>query len=107
MNPFEFSIFGTVRGYPEVHADGEIWVEALWEVRAAYLRQFGEQEGRRRVRVALVDAMKLAPIPRARMNVSFPRLTFLSWAMSCIRRSASGRPPATEETWTGRPAAAR
>src|SRR5262249_44057481 len=52
-------------------------------------------------------AMKLAPIPRARMKVSLPRLTFLSWAMSSIRRSAPGRPPGTDETWMGRPTAAR
>src|SRR5262249_8193035 len=48
-------------------------------------------------------AMKLAPIPRARMKVSLPRLTFLSWAMRSIRRSASGTPPGTEDTWIGRP----
>src|SRR5262249_12657045 len=53
------------------------------------------------------DAMKLAPIPRARMKVSLPRLTFLSWAMRSIRRSASGTPPGTEDTWIGRPTAAR
>src|SRR5262249_25700776 len=52
-------------------------------------------------------AMKLARIPRARMKVSLPRLTFLSWAMSSIRRSTPGRPPGTEETWIGRPTAAR
>jgi hypothetical protein len=61
VNPLAFSMFGTVRGYPEVHADGEIWVEALWEVRAAYIRQFGETEGRKRVRQVLIDGMKLAP----------------------------------------------
>ena len=41
------------------------------------------------------------------MNVSLPRLTFLSWAISSIRRSASGTPPGTAETRVGRPTAAR
>src|SRR5262249_54689377 len=52
-------------------------------------------------------AMKLAPIPRARMKVSLPPWTFLSGGMSSIRRSAPGRPPGTDETWIGRPTAAR
>src|SRR5262249_30740157 len=48
----------------EVHADGEIWTEALWEVRANLIRQFGEKEGRRRVRMLVLDGMKLAaPFP--------------------------------------------
>src|SRR5262249_50080502 len=52
-------------------------------------------------------AMKLAPIPRTRMKVSWPRLTFLSWAISSIRRSTPGTPPETWETRVGRPTAAR
>ena len=46
-------------------------------------------------------------MPRARMKVSLPRLTFLSWAIRSIRRSASGRPPATCDRRVGRPTAAR
>src|SRR5260221_3044002 len=52
-------------------------------------------------------AMKLAPIPGASMKVILPRLTFLSWAMSSIRRSAPGTPPGTEETRIGRPTSAK
>jgi extracellular elastinolytic metalloproteinase len=40
---------------------GEIWVEALWEARANLIKQFGEKEGRRRVRLLVIDGMKLSP----------------------------------------------
>ena len=36
---------------------------------------------------------KAAPMPRARMNVSMPRFTFLSCAINSIRRSTEGSPP--------------
>ena len=61
LNPLTFAQFGSVTSYPEVHADGEIWVEALWDVRANLIEQFGEAEGRRRVRLIVLDGMKLSP----------------------------------------------
>jgi len=61
INPLTYAQFGSVTAYPEVHADGEIWVETLWEVRANLIEQFGEQEGRRRVRTIVLDGMKLSP----------------------------------------------
>src|SRR6185295_3477750 len=51
---------------PEVHADGEIWVEALWEIRANLIKQFGDPEGRKRLRHLVIDGMKLA-IPAGSM----------------------------------------
>ena len=61
INPLTYARLGNVITRPEVHADGEIWMEALWEARAALIRQFGEKEGRRRIRLLVIDAMKLAP----------------------------------------------
>ena len=61
INPLTYSRLGNVISRPEVHADGEIWMEALWEARAALIRQFGEKEGRRRIRLLVIDGMKLAP----------------------------------------------
>ncbi|MBM3734804.1 MAG: hypothetical protein FJW39_03385 [Acidobacteria bacterium] len=61
VNPLTFREFGKVFQFPEVHADGEIFVEALWEVRANLIRQHGEREGRRRVRQVVLDGMKLSP----------------------------------------------
>ena len=60
-NPLTFANLGNVIGYPEVHADGEIWFESLWEARASLIKQFGDAEGRRRIRLLVLDGMKLAP----------------------------------------------
>jgi hypothetical protein len=61
INSLTFADLGRVISLPEVHADGEIWVEALWEMRANLIRQFGEKEGRRRARLLVIDGMKLSP----------------------------------------------
>lgn len=45
----------------EVHADGEIWVEAMWEVRSRLIKALGFDEGRRRVAQLMIDALKRAP----------------------------------------------
>src|SRR5260370_22503617 len=64
LNPLTYANIGQVIPFPEVHADGEIWFEALWEVRAHLIQQFGEAAGRRRVRLLVLDGMKLSiPAP--------------------------------------------
>jgi extracellular elastinolytic metalloproteinase len=61
VNPLTYASLGhVIYPRPEVHADGEIWVEALWEARANLIRQFGETEGRRRIRQLVIDGMMLA-----------------------------------------------
>ena len=60
-NPLTFAQLGHVISLPEVHADGEIWANALVEVRAALIQQFGETEGRRRMRRIAIDSLKLSP----------------------------------------------
>jgi hypothetical protein len=60
INPLTFADLGRVIPYPEVHADGEIWVEALWEARSSLIQQFGEAEGRRRIRQLVMDGLKLS-----------------------------------------------
>ena len=68
LNPLTYANLGGVlgEGIPEVHADGEIWVEALWEMRANLIAQFGDKEGRRRARILVIDGMKLE-LPEASM----------------------------------------
>jgi hypothetical protein len=65
VNPLTYANLGAVTtSGPEVHADGEIWVEALVEARANLIQQFGEYEGRRRIRFLVLDGMKLSvPAP--------------------------------------------
>lgn len=61
INPLSYADLGHVIFEPEAHSDGQIWVEALWQVRSALIQQFGEQEGRRRVKLLAIDSMKLSP----------------------------------------------
>ncbi len=64
LNPITYARLGQVSFFPQVHADGEIWVQCLWQMRANLIRQFGEREGRRRARLLVIDGMKLAiPAP--------------------------------------------
>jgi hypothetical protein len=61
VNPLTYRDLGRVLFFPQVHADGEIWVQALWDMRANLIRQHGEREGRRRTRLLVIDGMKLSP----------------------------------------------
>jgi hypothetical protein len=61
VNPVTFAQLGRVISFPQIHHDGNIWVQALWEVRTNLIRQLGETEGRRKIRLLVIDGMKLSP----------------------------------------------
>ncbi|MEO7142415.1 MAG: M36 family metallopeptidase, partial [Bryobacteraceae bacterium] len=61
INPLTYADLGHVIYRPEAHADGCIWVEALWQARAALIQQFGDREGRRRMRQLSIDSMTMSP----------------------------------------------
>jgi hypothetical protein len=61
VNPLTYADLGRAISVPAIHNDGGIWVMALWEIRANLIRQFGEPEGRRRLRLIVLDGMKLSP----------------------------------------------
>ena len=62
VNPITYRELGSVSSFgPEVHADGEIWLQALWDARSQLIKQLGEREGRRRIRLLVIDGMKLSP----------------------------------------------
>lgn len=44
-----------------VHAAGEIWCVALWELRALLIQKYGFQEGQRQSLQLVVDGLKLTP----------------------------------------------
>jgi hypothetical protein len=46
----------------QVHAAGEVWSSALWEVRAKMVTRLGWLEGNRRVLQLVTDGMKMAPL---------------------------------------------
>jgi extracellular elastinolytic metalloproteinase len=50
---FTYASFGEIAGEPEVHADGEIWGQTLWDLRTA----LGDSDAR----ALIVDALALAP----------------------------------------------
>ena len=61
INPLTYADLGRAVFPTSIHNDGGIWVMALWEIRANLIRQFGETEGRRRLRRIVIDGMKMAP----------------------------------------------
>src|SRR5260370_28216405 len=65
LNPLTYANIGQVIPFPEVHADGEIWFEALSEVRANLIQQFREAEGRRPQRLPVLDGIH-PPVARPR-----------------------------------------
>ena len=58
INPLTF---GKLAGNSEIHAAGEIWCSALWELRAALIQKYGFSEGQRQSLQLIVDGMKLTP----------------------------------------------
>ena len=60
VNPITFADFGRVAFLPAIHNDAGVWVQALLEMRANLIGQFGETEGRRRARLLVIDGMKLS-----------------------------------------------
>jgi hypothetical protein len=59
---YTFGDFGHVIGIPEVHGDGEIWSETLWDLRAALIAQQGsESAGSDLAEQLVTDAMRLSP----------------------------------------------
>ena len=52
----------------QVHAGGEIWSSALWEVRAKMVQRNGWAVGNRRALQVVTDGMKLAPLAPTFLN---------------------------------------
>lgn len=62
VNPLTYADFGQVWTWgPEVHADGEIWATALWEMRGALIGSLGFETGRTRAAQLVIDALQLLP----------------------------------------------
>jgi len=57
---YTYGDFGKVIGSPEIHADGEIWAETLWDLRTALIAAHGSA-GVTRARALITDGMRLSP----------------------------------------------
>lgn len=58
---YAYDAFGKIIGEPEVHADGEIWVQTLFELRRALIAAHGEAEGARRALQLVTGGLRLSP----------------------------------------------
>jgi extracellular elastinolytic metalloproteinase len=58
---YTYGDLGKIAGGPEVHADGEIWVETLWDLRAAEIAAHGASAGLTRMRALVTAGLRLAP----------------------------------------------
>ena len=59
---FTFGDFGNIwSGGAEVHADGEIWAQTLWDLRRKLIATHGTGPGIFRARALVTDAMRIAP----------------------------------------------
>src|SRR5436190_4204697 len=75
-----------------VHAQGEVWSSALWEVRAKYIQRLGWDVGNRRVLQHITDGMKLAPVSP----------TFLQERDAIAAAAiATGTPEDVADVWAG------
>ena len=59
---YTFGDFGKVFAGPEVHSDGEIWLQTLWDLRTQLLLATGsEQDGSDLSEALVTEAMRLSP----------------------------------------------
>ena len=58
---YTFGDLGKVDGLPEVHADGEIWSQTLWQLRDALIADHGRAAGIARAERLVTDGLRLAP----------------------------------------------
>jgi extracellular elastinolytic metalloproteinase len=58
---YTYGDFAKILGVPEVHADGEIWVETLWDLRTRLIANHGTGPGIERARALVTDGLRLAP----------------------------------------------
>jgi extracellular elastinolytic metalloproteinase len=58
---YTYGDYGKVIGYPEVHADGEIWAQMLWALREDLVAAYGQPEGLSRARRFVTEGLRLTP----------------------------------------------
>ncbi len=58
---YTFGDFGKVYVGPEVHSDGEIWTQTLWELRSELVADLGEEDGSDAAEQLITQGMRLSP----------------------------------------------
>ena len=78
---YTYGDFGRVAGIPEVHSDGEIWAQTLWQLRAAV--------GSNRARFLVTQAMRLVP----------PEPSFLDMRNAILQADTATGGPNQQTIW--------
>jgi hypothetical protein len=58
---YTYRDFGEILGVVEPHADGEIWGETLWDLRARLIADHGAADGVTHTRALVTDGLRLSP----------------------------------------------
>ena len=58
---YTYGDFARIRGGAEVHDDGEIWAQTLWDLRRRLLLDYGSSDGLERVRRLVTNGLALSP----------------------------------------------
>ncbi|HXG64505.1 MAG TPA: M36 family metallopeptidase, partial [Blastocatellia bacterium] len=59
VNPLTFA---DIQYFPEVHAQGEVWCNMLWEMRQELIARYGFEAGRATAERLVIDGLKMTPI---------------------------------------------
>jgi hypothetical protein len=86
---FDFSDYGHVDSSAEVHSDGEIWAQTLWDVRSALATAHGSADGVSRARRYVTGGLRLAP----------PEPTFPEMRDAIIQAAALFDPGDVDRLW--------
>ena len=57
---YTYADYAKVVGFPEEHADGEIWTQTLWQLRARLIGKYGTINGINRARLLITSGMRLS-----------------------------------------------
>ncbi len=86
---YTYADLGTIDGEPEVHADGEIWTQTLWELRQRLIADLGAATGTSHLRRLVTTALRLSP----------PNPSFLDLRNAILQAAAAVLPADTSAIW--------
>ncbi|HEY1537915.1 MAG TPA: M36 family metallopeptidase [Solirubrobacteraceae bacterium] len=86
---YTYADFGHVAGDPEVHADGEIWTQTMWQLRQLLISR-SDAAGDAEVRQLMTNGMRLAP----------PNPSFLDLRNAVLQAAAASLPTTIDDIWT-------
>jgi hypothetical protein len=86
---YTYGDFGKVLGLPDVHADGEIWGQTMWDLRRSLIAAHGPADGVVRTRALVTDGLRL----------SMPSPTFLAMRDAILQANVNRRFGDRDRIW--------